>query len=228
MNSPDMAGVARAAAAELDAFRARVAGVPYERKGILYSEILFLYLCAKAAGARRILESGRARGQSTALLALCFPQLAILSVEHDAASPDAAVAAARLRGFRNVELRFGDATRILPAIAQPGDIALIDGPKGFRAVRLALRLLARGRVAMVFLHDVGPGTPERRFLERRLPATLYSDDPRFAGIAHSLDAPAGPLADSWESGKYGYSLACLAFQENIPYRRLWLAALLHS
>ena len=39
-----------------------------------------------------------------------------------------------------------------------------------------------------------------------------------------LDAPAGPLADSWESGKYGYSLACLAFQENIPYWRLRLAA----
>ena len=222
-----MAGVARRAAAELDAFRARVAGVPYERKGILYSEIFFLYLCAKAAGARRILESGRARGQSTALLALCFPQLPIVSVEHDAASPDAAVAAQRLQGFRNVELRFGDATRILPAIAQPGDIALIDGPKGFRAVRLALRLLARGRVAMVFLHDVGPGTPERKFLERRLPGALYSDDPRFAGVAHPLDAPAGPLADSWQSGKYGYSLACLAFQENIPYWRLRLAAVFH-
>lgn len=221
-----MAGVARAAAAELDAFRARVAGVPYERKGMLYSEIFFLYLCARAAGARRILESGRARGQSTALLALCFPQLAILSVEHDADSPDAAVAAARLQGFRNVELRFGDATRLLPAIAQPGDIALIDGPKGWRAVRLALRLLARGRVAMVFLHDVGPGTPEREFLERRLPAALYSDDPRFAGIAHSLDAPAGRLPHSWESGKYGYSLACLAFDESIPYWRLRLAAVL--
>lgn len=222
-----MAGVARAAAAGLEVFRARVAGVPYERKGILYSEMFFLYLCAQAAGARRILESGRARGQSTALLALCFPQASIVSVEHDAHSPDAAVAAARLREFRNVELRFGDATRILPALAQPGDIALIDGPKGFRAVRLALRLLAGGRVSMVFLHDVGPGTPERSFLERRLPATLYSDDPRFAGIAHSLDSAAGPLPagnDSWGSGKYGYSLACLAFQENIPYWRLRLAA----
>jgi predicted O-methyltransferase YrrM len=224
-----MAGVVRAAAAELDAFRARVDGVPYERKGILYSEIFFLYLCAKAAG-QRILESGRARGQSTALLALCFPQLAIVSVEHDADSPDAAVAAARLRGFRNVELRFGDAARILPAIAQPGDIALIDGPKGFRAVRLALRLLARGRVAMVFLHDVGPGSPEREFLERRLPATLYSDDPRFAEVAHRLDGAAGELPaghGDWRSG-YGYSLACLAHQADIPYRRLWLAALLHS
>jgi predicted O-methyltransferase YrrM len=165
MSSPEMAGVLRAARAEIEAFRARVAGLPYERKGILYSEMFFLWLCARAARPARILESGRARGQSTALLALCFPQLPIVSVEHDAASPDAAVAAERLRPFARVELRFGDARRLLPALARPGDVALIDGPKGFAAVRLALRLLAQRRVAMLFLHDVRPGTPERAFLE---------------------------------------------------------------
>jgi hypothetical protein len=190
--------------------------------------MFFLWLCARAARPARILESGRARGQSTALLALCFPQLPIVSVEHDAASPDAAVAAERLRPFARVELRFGDARRLLPALARPGDVALIDGPKGFAAVRLALRLLAQRRVAMLFLHDVRPGTPERAFLERHLPATLYSDDPRFAGLAHALDAPARPLpagSDSWENGGYGYSLACLAFEPGAAYRRLRLACL---
>src|SRR5919109_2973416 len=138
MSSLDIDAVARAAQAELGGWRTRVAGLPYERKGVLYSEIFFLYLCARTMRPARILESGRARGQSTALLALSFPEAAIVSFEHDARSPDAAVAAARLTPYRNVELRFGDATRELPAIARPGDVVLIDGPKGFRALRLAL------------------------------------------------------------------------------------------
>lgn len=227
-----MGEVAGAAAHQLDAYRARVSRVPYERKGILYSEMFFFYLCARAARPARILESGRARGQSTLLLAMCFPDLPIISLEHDAASPDVPVAAARLQPFRNVELRFGDATRVLPAIAQPGDVALIDGPKGFRALRLALRLLAQRRVAMVFLHDVAPGTPERRFLEKRLPSTLHSDDPRFAGIAHSLDAAADdiPEAHRWQGNGaargYGYSLACLQHSPDAAYRRAWVAAVL--
>jgi hypothetical protein len=224
-----MDGVLRAASAELEAFQARIGPVPYERKGVLYSEMFFLYLCARAARPARILESGRARGQSTALLAVLFPQLPVVSVEHDPASPDVAVAAERLRGFANVELRFGDATRLLPSLARPGDVALIDGPKGFRALRLALRLLAQGTVSMVFVHDVGPGTRERAFLERRLPGTLYSDEPRFAAIAHSLDGAAGDLPEGHRDVRcgYGFSLACIVRSAGTPYRLLWLAALLH-
>jgi len=225
-----MAGLADAAARQLDAYRERISGVPYERKGILFSEMFFFYLCARAARPARILESGRARAQSTLLLAVSFPDLPIVSLEHDARSPDVPVAAARLQPFRNVELRFGDATRILPAIAQPGDVALIDGPKGFRALRLALRLLAQGRVAMVFLHDVAPGTPERRFLEAWLPSALYSDDPRFAGISHALDAVADDIPEPrrWRNGSgqgYGYSLACLQHSPQAAYRRAWVAAI---
>ena len=226
-----MEALAPAAARELEGFRARIRGIPYERKGILFSEMFFLWLCANAARPARILESGRARAQSTLLLAVTFPGLAIVSLEHDPQSPDVAVAAARLAPFRNVELRFGDATRVLPALARAGDVALIDGPKGFRGLRLALRLLAQGRVAMVFVHDVSPGTPERRFLEAWLPSTLYSDDPRFAGIARALDGEADdiPPAHRWREGGaaqgYGYSLACLQHSRSAPYRRAWLGAL---
>lgn len=223
--------VARSAARELEAYRQRVGGVPYERKGVLFSEMFFFTLCARSARPARILESGRARGQSTLLLAVGFPALPIVSLEHDPRSADVPVAAARLRGHGNVELRFGDATRVLPAIARPGDVALIDGPKGFRAVRLALRLLAQGRVAMVFLHDVLRGSPERRFLESWLPATLYSDDARFAGVAHVLDAAADDIPEPrrWRAGGaaegYGYSLACLQRSAAAPYRRAWAAAI---
>jgi len=207
--------VVRLAEQELPAYAERVRGLPYERKGILYSEMFFLSICARAAAPERILESGRARGQSTLLLATCFPHLPIISLEHDPRSPDVPVAAGRLSGRANVDLRFGDATRVLPRVAQAGDAALIDGPKGWRGVRLALRLLAEGAVRMVFVHDVLPGTPERRFLEKWLPHALYSDDRRFAAIAHRLDAGIAdsiPAEQRWRGGSqpgYGYSLACL-------------------
>jgi len=223
--------VARVAAQHLDAYRARVARVPYERKGILYSEMFFFQICASHARPRRILESGRARGQSTLLLAVAFPELPVVSIEFDPDSPDVPVAEERLRSCRNVELRFGDATRLLPALAQAGDVALIDGPTSFRALRLALRLLAQGRTRMIFLHDLGGDTPERHFLENHLPGTLYSDDPRFARIAHVLDAAASgdiPLGHQWEAGGaplgYGYTLACLQWNPRVGYRRLGWAA----
>jgi len=220
--------VAEAASRELERFRRRVAAMPYERKGILYSEMLFFCVCAASSQPRRILESGRARGQSTLLLALCFPELQIVSLEHDAGSPDVPVAAARLEPFRNVELRFGDATRLLPELAAEGDVVLIDGPKGFRSIRLALKLLAQGRVSMVFLHDMTRGTPERRFLEGHVPGTLYSDEPGFAALARRLDDAAQiPDELQWKrpGDGHGYGLACLQRQE-LNYRLIGVRAVL--
>ncbi len=226
--SLDLTSLCAEAGREREAFRLRVAGVPYERKGILFSEMFFLYLCARHAAPRRILESGRARGQSTLLLSLLFPELPVISLEHDPASPDVAVAAGRLRERRNVDLRFGDATRILPGEARAGDIVLIDGPKGFRGLRLALSLLATGRASMVFLHDAGKGSVERAFLEARVPGAMYSDDPGFARIAHVLDGDCqGDLpADRRFEGErapataYGFGMACLTHDPAVSYRRL--------
>ena len=109
----DLTRLCAEAMRDREEFQRRIAGVPYERKGILFSEMYFLYLCARHAAPRRILESGRARGQSTLLLSLLFPELPVISLEHDSASPDVAVANERLRGRANVDLRFGDATKIL-------------------------------------------------------------------------------------------------------------------
>lgn len=220
-----------AAARERESFAAHVKGLPYERKGVLFSEMFFFYLCARSVAPRRILESGRARGQSTLILAITFPELPIISFEHDPDSPDVPVAAERLRGRGKVELRFGDATRELPRLAQAGDVALIDGPKGWRGLRFALRLLAQGRVEMVFVHDVLPACPERRFLQKWLPAALYSDDPRFAALAHPLDAPVEqqlPQERRWRPGGpaagYGYSLACLPRTSRGRAGLAWVAA----
>ena len=222
------------AADKLAEFQALIAGVPYERKGILFSEMFFLWLCARTIDPRRILESGRARGQSTLILSLCFPEAEILSVEYDRDSPDVAVAAERLQGRANVRLLFGDATRLLPQMARPGDAALIDGPKGHRGLRLALRLLADGNTPLVFMHDTEAGSQERRFLSRHLPEAVYSDLPAFTDVAHHLDLGTWeelPMAKRWTpagppAAGYGYSLACLPHLEGQSYRGLLLRAVL--
>ena len=226
--------IKRDAAANVAAFEALIAGVPYERKGILFSEMFFFWLCARTIQPRRILESGRARGQSTLILSLCFPDAEILSVEYDRNSPDVAVAAERLQGRSNVRQLFGDATRLLPQMARPGDAALIDGPKGYRGLRLALRLLADGNTPLVFMHDTAAGSQERRYLSRHLPEAVYSDLPAFAEAAHCLDRGAWnelPEANRWTpagapAAGYGFSLACLPHRGKRSYRWLQLRAIL--
>lgn len=225
--------LAAAATAEASDFATLIAGVPYEKKGILYSEMFFLFLCANRAAPGRILESGRARGQSTELLARMFPLSPIISVEFDEKSPDAPVAARRLASFSNVDLRFGDATRLLPQLVQDGDIVLIDGPKGFRGVRLALAMLATGRPSLVFIHDSGIGTAERAFLDEYVPGCLFSDNRVFATVTHHLDAAIAdtiPHDNRFREGQtahgYGYGMACLPRDDGVRYRTLLFRAVI--
>src|SRR6266581_2042416 len=231
--SIDPARINIAATEALSAFQSRVAGIPDERKGILYSEMFFLYLCAQAVKPSRIFESGRARGQSTLLLSAIFPDLDVVSIESDADSPDVQVAQERLRGRDNVSMRFGDATRILPAEVRKGDLILIDGPKGFRGLRLALRLLATRRVMQVFVHDCAYGTEERAFLDAHLRGSLYSDSIEFARVARALDAgcstdiPADHRFDGERPPRaYGYGLACIPFDPAVSYRTLFARAVI--
>jgi len=225
--SIDPARINIAATERLSEFQSRVAGISYERKGILYSEMFFLYLCVQATQPVRIVESGRARGQSTLLLSAIFPDSPIVSLESDPNSPDVQVAKERLRGRDNVSLRFGDATRILPAEVRQGDVVLIDGPKGFRGLRLALRLLATGRLKQVFVHDCGVGSEERAFLDAHLRGALYSDSIEFARIARVLDAASWsdiPPDRRFEGDRppraYGFGLACVPFDPAASYRTL--------
>jgi len=214
-----------------ETFRELVKDVEYEPKGVLYSEMFFLSLAVSQFEPLRILESGRARGQSTELLARLFPDMPIISVEYDRNSPDVEVAEKRLAPYSNVELQFGDAREILPSISKAGDIVLIDGPKAWRGMKLLMKLLATRRFELAFIHDVTVGTPDRAFLEKHLPSTNYSDDPELAEICHDLDERAAdqlPSELSFEAtrGKFGYgwSLGCLPYDARIRYDSLWRKA----
>src|SRR6059058_6136686 len=92
--------------------------------------MFFFYAAVRPFAPRQILESGRMRGGSTLMLARCFPESRIVSVEFDRDPAHAAVAESRLKPHANVDLLYGDSRDILPKRLQSGDAVLIDGPKG--------------------------------------------------------------------------------------------------
>jgi len=163
------------------------AGISHATKGIRRSELFFFYAITAPLQPTRIIESGRARAQSTLVLARLFPETPIVSLESDVHAPDAALAAERLRGCENVECLFGDSLRLLPELVRAGDVVLIDGPKDFRALKLAFRLLRRGQPAAVFVHDLWRGSPARKFVDRHLPSALLSDDRQWVERYAALD-----------------------------------------
>ena len=170
-------------------FRTAIDAMPRHERGpgIFISEMFFFYCVVRPMNPPRILESGRDLGGSTLLLANCFPRTRILSVEFEAASPRATIAMNKLALYKNVECLFGDSRDILPKLLEPGDPILIDGPKEFRALKLALNLLRTRRPSAVFMHDFGAGTPWRQFLDRHWPGAFFSDHPEFLRRFGSLD-----------------------------------------
>jgi hypothetical protein len=191
-------------------YLAATEGLSHESKGIRRSELFFCYAMVAPTQPERLIESGRARAQSTLVLSRLFPNTLIVSLESDANSPDAAIAEQRLRGADNVECRFGDSLVVLPELARSGDVILIDGPKDFRALKLALRLLLKNRVRGVFIHDLWLGSPAREFVDRHLPFALLSDDSRWVqSYAHLDSKKTLPPAEPGGRRAYGATMGYL-------------------
>src|SRR5438046_3860550 len=103
--------------------------------GIWESEMFLFYAAVKPFAPKQILESGRARGKSTLILARCFANARIISIEYNRQSENAAAAEAKLKSERNVELLYGDSREILPQRLQPGHIGITWIGKDFLAVQ---------------------------------------------------------------------------------------------
>lgn len=193
-----------------------IASEPYEPRGILHSEMALIIHICRRLGIEVVIESGRARGQSTYMLAKYLPSAAIFSVElRD--HPDEAIAAARLAQFPNVYLRHGDGRISVPSLAagsaKPVAI-LLDGPKGAAAVDILETSFRLPLVRAGFIHDMrrldhGAPSPHRADAIARLPNHAFSDDPRIVSAASWMDAtiiatggPAGPAHEA-VFGSYG-------------------------
>jgi predicted O-methyltransferase YrrM len=199
MRTPDdkaalnIATVSAQAGKLLSEFCGAIAGMRRELGfgGIGPRGMFFFYATVQPLAPRQILESGRMRGGSTLMLARSFPQARIVSVEVDRDSTHAAIAEAKLKPYANVELLYGDSREILPGRLQTGDAVLIDGPKDFRALKFALRLLRTGKPCAVLIHDFHQGQPARKFVERHWCGAFFSDDPVFAVHLRELNLRIG-------------------------------------
>lgn len=171
-----------------DDFQRAISDSGFEAKGIFNSEMLMFVSVARELGVGRIIESGRARGQSTLVLCRCFREpVAIASVELRRYTRDSLIAMKRLRGCRNISLHFGDAGRVVPGLVSETCCVLIDGPKGDGALALAADVLRRPEVAAVFVHDVHKDSPHRKVMEEIFRYTAFSDDPAFVQRFQHLD-----------------------------------------
>jgi len=201
--TPDQISLAKNAVAQraerlLPEYQQIIANIPPEAGfgGIWESEMFLFYAAVKSFAPRQILESGRARGKSTLIMARCFPNAQIVSVEYERESENAPAAEAKLKNEPNVQLLYGDSREILPERLQSNDAVLIDGPKDFRALKLAIDLLHTRKPCTVFIHDFPPNSPPRKFVERNFPGTWFGDDPlfqRFQGLDIERDQRPNPL-----------------------------------
>jgi len=218
--------VAERADTLLSEYREIIGSIPPEAGfgGIWESEMLLFYATVRPFAPKQILESGRARGKSTLVLAHCFPEARIVSVEYDRQSENAAAAEAKLKSCPNVELLYGDSRKILRQRLQIGDAVLIDGPKDFRALKLAVDLLRTGKPSTVFIHDFPTGSPQRKFVERNFPKAFFGDDPLFQRF-QSLDSERDPRPNPQR--RYGI-FVCLPPRLPTPYFLLRLRLMLRG
>lgn len=189
--------VSESATALLPEYREIISRIPPEAGfgGIWESEMFIFYAAVRPFAPKQILESGRARGKSTLILARCFPESRIISVEYDRRSENAPAAESKLKDEPNVHLLYGDSREILPQKLQEGDAIVIDGPKDFRAIKLAIDLLRTNKPCAVFVHDFPRGSPQRKFVERNFPNAFFGDDPLFTRF-QTLDNERDPRPNS--------------------------------
>ncbi len=191
-------------AAERDSFARRLDGFRHEIKGVLNSEMLMFCALSRHLGAGTVIESGRARGNSTQVLAECFAGAGgatVFSVEYFKYTEDSLIALRRLAGRHpNLRLLFGDAFALLPRLcARAGPCTvLIDGPKGKYALQLAARLLRNGDVRGVFIHDSHQDAEVRPAIDQLFPRTFSSDHPDYVEAFRSLDGPCWEVYRNWD------------------------------
>jgi predicted O-methyltransferase YrrM len=173
---------------------------PYEEKGVFNSELLLFISVVELLKPDRIVESGRARGHSTKVIAEYFENrdIEIISIEQSKATDDEKIARNKLKRYNRLQLEYGDSREIISSWLDTSTIILIDGPKGDEALKMALDLLKGDEPQAVFIHDLHRNTLHRDLSELLFNYTYFSDDETFVEEFCHLDDPCWDhLDDGW-------------------------------
>jgi len=196
--------------------RAMVNSSPYEYKGMMHSEILMICTLAIELGVEQIIESGRARGQSTELIARFIDGRSIEFHSIDCnENEDSVIAEKRLTGLP-VKLHYAESFELFPLlINKKKTLAVIDGPKGARMWKLGGYLLEHPYIKGVCFHDCYKGSPMRKIVDKHNP--LLSDDVDYVKRYKHLDNEcwAGAGFKPYEYGSYAGTLAFIGTDHNV-------------
>ncbi len=173
-----------------------VKDIRYQVKSVHPSEMLMFVSVTKYLNIKRIIESGRARGQSTKIIAKSFKnkEYEIISIEIDKYKKDSIIAMQRLK-YHNLKLLYGDFQKIIFNFIRKPCVVLIDGPKKERALKLALRLIKEKNVKAIFIHDIHKDLPFRKEAEDIFRDIFFSDDSDYVKEFSYLDK------EAWENKK---------------------------
>lgn len=211
--------------AELEA----IAAEPYESRGIIHSEMALILHTCRRLGIEAVVESGRARGQSTYMLAKYLPHAQIISIEFRT-STDQAFGIERVKDFANVTLIEGDGRIALPLLARNSapklTAVLCDGPKGAAAVEVVQHCFTWPHVRIGFVHDMSPldhrqPSAKRAAALAAFPNAKFSDDHRLVAGSKWMDAKVleagGPCGPEWEKefGSWGPTVGVILNQPEL-------------
>lgn len=169
----------------------------HQRRGIPNSEMLAIIAVATELRLDVLVESGRARGHSTLLLAkyLGVTGTAIHSFERHRDS-DAVYAEEKLAELPNLFLHYGDSRIAIPALiaslANRRIGLLIDGPKDRKALNLLSDCLIKSdAITAAFVHDLpirsGVRSEGRIYAERYFSDPFFTDDDAYVEAYRHMD-----------------------------------------
>lgn len=172
--------------------------IDYEERGILHSEMLAVISSIKEGGIEVIIESGRARGQSTKMLAQAFQNQPVKIISVELLKDEAAIfAEENLKEYKNIDLRYGDSNIVIPEILtlfKDKKVALLfDGPKGKDAYNiLAQVIIDNPNILLAFFHDCRKSSqdlpnPSREDIYPYFDRLFFTDDLTYIENFSSVD-----------------------------------------
>ncbi len=172
----------------LSTYEETIKNLRYEPKGIFNSEMLLFISITKKLDVKLIIESGRARGQSTKIIAENFREknYKVCSIEFVKFSPDVKTSLRRLKKYENLSLSFGNSFDVIPNLINKECCVLIDGPKT-GAIQLGINSLTNPLVKAVFIHDLHKDSKQRIIAEKVFNNHFFTDDKDFVKQFKSID-----------------------------------------